>query len=279
MKEKPIKRDIIVTGIPRSGTTLACTLINSLSNSVCLSEPAIVDKFINIAQSPDEYIRLLEDEYDRLRGHIWQTRQIFNKHGLEGGKITNYFSRDTQGQTAVNFKVEKEKVEISDEYFILGMKHNAHFMSILPQLARNSRFSIFAIIRDPIATILSWRSLSLPVSEGRLPAARKFWSVIRAIEDSGESILVKQVRIYEQFCLRLLEMEKFICLIQYEDIINNPEYFGRFFGQTPLYQTPIKFRNIDSYPNKDEAQIILQNIERYAPSALHIYRTLAGSHL
>lgn len=271
------KNDIILTGIPRSGTTLACAMIFNLSNAVCLSEPEIINQFIAKAGSIDEYTAMIEKEFTLIRNHIWKNKKIENKKGLNGELLTNYYSRNSDGEAKVNFKLEAERVEILNKKFVLGIKHNAHFMSVLTELARNQGFSIYVVIRDPINTVLSWRSLSLPISEGRLPAAEKFWPEIRHISNSNESLLVRQVMILEQFFQKIYENKDSIHIIIYEELVKDPHYFEKIFHQESLRYPEFKPKSINLYKNENEAQSIFEHMERFAPSAFLFYPNLKRS--
>ena len=81
--------NLLLAGIPRSGTTLACALLNRLPNVAALPEPMDVTAFAK-TPSPSDWIRLLDifffnallDPRKRLRSsearYKMQRRQLFS---------------------------------------------------------------------------------------------------------------------------------------------------------------------------------------------------------
>ena len=62
-------RDLIVTGIPRAGTTLLAACVDSLEDAVCLSEPEWQALWSQETKERLEYIARLSEDFDRVR-HI-----------------------------------------------------------------------------------------------------------------------------------------------------------------------------------------------------------------
>jgi hypothetical protein len=273
---KSLRRDVLVTGIPRSGTTLVCTMINNLSNSICLSEPDAVNNMIEKSATPYQYIQLVEDEFSALREQIFQMRRVMNRQGMDGKQLTDYFCLTSTAKINLNFSVKEETVFINDNQFNLCIKHNAHFMCVLPQLAHNTRFSIIAIVRHPIHTMMSWRSLDLPISSGRLPAAEKFWPILRQIGESNIDILLKQVLIYEHLCQRLIELRGNLIIIKYEDLLRDPRLIESLFRQESLVQIPLKSSVRECHHDLKEKKEIFDLLKKYAPSAFTFYPDLSA---
>lgn len=266
-----LKKDVILTGIPRAGTTLGCTLINNLSNSVCLSEPELINQVLHDAENAKDYIKSIEQIFADFRKLITTQRSVLNRVSYDGQPLTNYYTRNSDGLVQPLFQLCQEKVNIQNDSFHLVIKHNAHFLSVLAELVEYDRFSIVVVIRNPISTILSWRSLNLPISIGRLPAAEKFWPSIREIGCSSEDIMVKQVKIYEELCKTILAQRKQVVLLLYEDLIKNISLVEKLFHQNLLCVPTMFNYNKNKDYNFNEVEEILDNLYRYSPSSFELY--------
>jgi hypothetical protein len=49
---------------------------------------------------------------------------------------------------------------------VFGGKHNALYGVVLPEIVHSGRFRVIVTVRDPVAVLMSWRTLDLPVSRG-----------------------------------------------------------------------------------------------------------------
>ena len=211
-------RNVILTGIPRSGTTLATALIDGLPDCVCLNEPrwqVLQDHKGNAEQLAHG----LAEDFARIRAHLIAEHPVPDRRTAEGKAVTNFFSAGTRTN---DHKIGMFIRAGLTQDFTLAMKHNALYLSALPHLAHMSAFTIIAVIRNPVHTIASWRRLSLPVSSGHMPHAEIYWPTIKAIAQSGDEVLVKQVKLYDAICERLQERENTIHVLPYETLIHTP---------------------------------------------------------
>src|SRR5690606_22245716 len=71
----------------------------------------------------------------------------------------------------------------------------------------------------PVPTLLSWRSLDIPVSRGRLPSGERFWRKLSELVSGGHDLLQVQAGIYNLFCERYAKLEKKITILKYEDVV------------------------------------------------------------
>lgn len=60
------------------------------------------------------------------------------------------------------------QIELTEDFF-LAIRHNAAFCALLPALAQ--RYRCLAIVRNPLAVLLSWNSVDIPVRTGHMPVA------------------------------------------------------------------------------------------------------------
>ncbi|MCB2184113.1 MAG: sulfotransferase [Desulfobulbaceae bacterium] len=265
---------LVVTGMPRGGTTLLGYMINHLENAYCLSEPMGVEEHQLQVASSDEFLDKIRSFFNEQRELILSTGRCVNRVDKNGMPVTNYFKRTGNKSIEHTSQLTEEAVRVRDEGFLLAIKHNAHFLSILPLLCSAPDISVLALVRHPIPTILSWRSLDIPISHGRLPSGEKFWPELADIASSDRENLLKQVMIYELIVSRIMNCRKQINLLCYENLIKHPEQLCAVLGYQ--FQTPVKFNSCNK--NKDynwgEVQEVKALLRRNAPNTLRIYPDL-----
>ncbi len=269
-----MNRSLIVTGMPRGGTTLLGSMINRLENAYCLSEPMAIEDHLQQSASADEFLRRTRFYFSEQRERIITTGRCLNRVDKDGKPVTNYFKRTEEKSVEHIFQEVEEVVCVRDENFLLAVKHNAHFLSILPLISSASDFSVLAILRHPIPTILSWRSLNLPISRGRLPSGEKFWPELSELAQSDRDLLLKQVLIYELLASRLVEFRRHIHLLCYESLVLNPEQLCLLLGQRFKDAGSFESRNKNKEYNWDEVQKIKALLKTWAPVTLRFYPDL-----
>jgi hypothetical protein len=106
--------------------------------------------------------------------------------------------------------------------FVLGVKHNALYSAVLPEIVQSGRFHVIVTVRDPVAVLMSWRTLDLPVSRGRLPAGERFWPALAALGRSDIDLTDKQIRICDLLLCRFGELAERIAVVPYEALVTDP---------------------------------------------------------
>lgn len=261
---------VLVTGIPRSGTTLVTAMINDLDRSLCLSEPSRHVEWLETSSSRREYADRVIGDFDSVLAEIKRNGKVFDRRSANGASVTNYFERGPGGKVCEKFTVMEVSVTVEGEDFLLGFKHNAHYTGVLSEFA-DSGIPILAIVRNPVDVILSWRSLTIPITFGRLPAAERFWPEIAAIVQSDSDILQKQVRIYSLFTKRYLEFSGAVNVLRYEDIVEQPAILAGHFGR--LSSGTIAVNPVDSrlYPNSAERDTIRRCLDRHGDPCIRSF--------
>jgi hypothetical protein len=267
-------RNLIVTGIPRSGTTLVSALIDSLDDAVCLSEPDWQDSWPREMHDRVAYAERLCEDFARVRRVLLADGEVPDRRQADGSAVTNYFPRSSQGgRTRAYTVLPLRRPGLSGD-FLLGMKQNAHYSCVLPELAGQTDFAILAIIRDPVATILSWRSTDLPISEGRLPAAERFWPEIAELATATDDVLLRQVLIYRIFCERYQRLRDRVRLLRYEELIGDPSMLTRTFARQ--YVRQVSVRQDDVTPAAADVEKIRAYLRAHCPIAEELYPNRIG---
>lgn len=136
--------ELVITGIPRSGTSYVCSLLHDYDNCVVVNEPQAVFRSLREEPVPWGVGRLYRD----LRAAVAQGDPIENK--LDGGRVVE----DTAGSDVRTLYVP----EVTDTDFVLGTKNTLAYLARLRPLRRalpNARF--VACVRNPFDTIASWK--------------------------------------------------------------------------------------------------------------------------
>jgi hypothetical protein len=210
--------DIILTGIPRSGTTLACSLLNRLPQSIALNEPIQPG---NLPADGDAAACL-----ETIGAYFAAQRTRLLEHGLATSKAKdgrvpdNPFgtARGADGLRSSTVKLGDVRFDKPlDPGFRLVIKQPALFTATLPVLL--TRFPAFAIVRNPLPVLLSWHSVRVPASAGRLPFAEAFDPALKSFLDAEPDRIARQLGImrwcYSRYATLLPESH----VIRYEDLV------------------------------------------------------------
>ena len=225
---------ILLTGIPRSGTTLCCRLLNSHPDTIALHEPIKAEEFDESNEPESVISKWIEDARDQLI----LNRRIVSKQ-LDGSIPDNPVG------TGDGVRLRTERVSLGElrvskplsNDLKLIVKHNALFTSLLPKL--KEKLTVFAIVRNPLSLLASWMSVDLPVNQGRIPMGERFDPGLKMRLDTQGDVLERQLLIlawfYESFA-RNLERHQ---IFSYEDLIESDGYIlsrmvGNAFQPVPL---------------------------------------------
>jgi hypothetical protein len=258
-------RYLIVTGIPRSGTTLTAALIDDLEDTVCLSEPTWQDMWARETEDADAYVQRLLEDFARVRRDLLDGNGVIDRRRPDGTPVSDYFRDGAGSCELVDFRRSG-----LPENFLLGMKHNAHYSCVLPQIVAQPAFDVVAIVRHPLDVIRSWQSVDIPIRQGRLPAAETLWPEMADVARQTDDVLLRQVLIYERFCERFVALRGKLALLRYEDIVRDPDIIARTLGRNFARRTPIKTQ--DRSPlDPEEVAAIRRHLRTHCPNARELY--------
>lgn len=162
-------RNLLLAGIPRSGTTLACSRLNRLPDVAALPEPMDVSQFAKTT-TPVGWARILDSYFSKTRSIILKQGCATAKVGIADSE-DNYFlpssgsslRQDVGAQRALTFR------HIKSSRFTLIVKHPNAFSAMLQGL--QGIYPIFAMIRNPLAVLASWNSIDAAFRTGHAPIA------------------------------------------------------------------------------------------------------------
>lgn len=211
--------DIILTGIARSGTTLACSLLNLLPRCVALHEPMHPSALAGL-RFPSEFMKQVGDFFAEQRASLMATGTALSK-GADGQVPENPFGEARDSLGLRKSVVTAQRVRFDKPLptgFRLVVKHPNFFTATLETLQPSYR--CYAIVRNPLAAVLSWHSISAPVNRGRLPSGEAFDPTLKAALDAEPDRLERQMVILRWYFGRysaLLPRER---VIRYEDMVS-----------------------------------------------------------
>jgi hypothetical protein len=215
-----VDNTILLTGVPRSGTTLITSLLNNYSNTVALMEP------MNIFQTS---IKTKEDALSYIRSFIMEARHT----ALHKGKVP---TKQLSGNIPTNPIEEKESVfalrkaivydgemfvskTLSNDFRLI-VKHNDLFTALLDNLKKS--YDVYAIVRNPLNVLLSWNSVDLPVQRGRLPAGERLDESLKGRLSLENDTFKRQLIILNWFYEKFNKYINHDKVIRYEKLIENP---------------------------------------------------------
>ena len=143
-----MSNNLVITGIPRSGTSYVCALLNSVENTVLVNEPLEAMQFLRNDSS-----RALSEYYTHTRDSILKGVPIQNK--IVDGK----FIEDTNENDVRNYYVP----EVKDASFVFGSKNTFIYLVCLEKIRQQlPDAGILACIRHPYDVIASWKRVEFP---------------------------------------------------------------------------------------------------------------------
>lgn len=210
----------LLSGIPRSGTSLCCRLVGDLPDSVALSEPIRRDLFSGADTRTGACLRI-EGFARRIRERILV--QGTAPSVLRGGQLDDNMVAAEFSEAGLRMgQVGRGEIEVQkalSDGFLLLMKHNALFAALLPKLTHS--FECLATVRNPLAVLASWQTVDLPVHDGRIPAGERFDAELHATLVAEPEPLRRQVIVLNWFCSQYVSNLERNRVIRYEDVVSS----------------------------------------------------------
>lgn len=210
--------DIILTGIARSGTTLTCALLNRLPGTVALHEPMNPADLVGLDPG-SVYLERIAAFFAAQRASLLADGTAVSK--ARDGKVPdNPFERPAAGTQLRPSTVDNQSVQFGKRLvagFRLVVKHPNLFTATLPSLL--TRYPCFAVIRNPLAVLLSWHTIQAPVNRGRLPFGEAFDPALAAALDAEADTVSRQLILLRWYFSRYRSLLPDDHVIRYEHLI------------------------------------------------------------
>lgn len=266
------KRNVLITGIPRSGTTLLCSLLNKLPDTVALHEPMDVWDFSK-CRDAGAVAEAIENFCADARRSLREKGFAISKH--VGGEIRDNAASDEIGPAGTRLRrTEHGKIFIDkplSENFTLAVKHPLAFTALLESLSQH--FECYAIIRNPLATLASWNSLAwLKVKNGHAPIAEKLdIDLARKLGEEPDPI-ERQIQILEWSYDRFRRFLPERALIKYEDLIaTRARELAKFFPAAADFEENLVLKNLNKYYDRGLMMELGQRLLKRGGPLWHFY--------
>lgn len=222
--------DVVICGLPRSGSTLACELLNKAPGVVALDEPLDASVWLRpvrgiVRKKPaafdaDRFLGNLDAFFADTRRALLEGAGARSKHvggAVSGRKIADErMASGLRPQLARIGEIETDK-ELGPD-FVLGVKHNAGFAATLEHLA--GRLPCYAIVRNPLAILASWQTVAVPIQDGRVPFGEMVDPSLASRLDRTPDVVDRQLIVLDWFFTRFRTHIPREATIGYEDIIS-----------------------------------------------------------
>jgi hypothetical protein len=223
-------RNLLLTGVPRSGTTLACRLLSECPGMVALNEPMSRERFPDRAGA----LGAVDTAFRSFRESLLRSGTA-PARGKDGQITDNAYSQDATGRR--QRVVQRSDINFGSPLsagFTLAMKHNAEFTLLLPEIAQ--RYETYAIVRNPLALLSSWASVDVPVSRGKVAKAERllpaFHQQLTAIDD----LLERQLFILSWYFGQYRDFPE-SRILRYEELIASNGQALEKITRSPLEKT------------------------------------------
>ncbi len=272
-----MRNNIILTGIPRSGTTLAAALIDGMDDAAALNEPAwqhdwLLKNYKHI--TPRDFAAWLQEDFTAVRGKLLTGEPVPERRGKQGEAITNYYrAAPDQAKPARAYRLVSFTRPGLTSAFTLAMKHIGPYFAALEAIVATEAFEVVAVIREPVGVIASWNDSPIPLKAGEMPGAALQWPEMAALTGAKMDLLEKQVRVYDLLCEKLHMLKDKIHIIRYEELVASPGLMAAVTGKNPrMAPDTIHARELAFYSDKVHA--IRECVEKTGVHYRHFYKTI-----
>ena len=215
-----VPRTWLLSGVPRSGTSLCCRLAGDLPDTVALSEP-IRRKAFGGMETPHGACARIGDFAEQARARILAERRASSVQ--VDGRLDDNRSASRQTDAGLRRLTGKWGEIAIDKplsaRFTLLIKHNALFAALLPRVAES--IPCLALVRNPLSVLASWQTVDLPVHRGRIPAGEELDGDLRRALEREPEVLRRQLIVLDWFFGQFhahLDPEN---VIRYEDVVES----------------------------------------------------------
>lgn len=262
---------LLLTGLPRSGTTLTCALLNQLPDVLALAEPIPLQDVSNRSAAVERVVDFVRTARERALGEGKAPTASVSWSG--DNLVAPPHSRGDLRASLGGVRPLRIDKPLSGR-FLLCIKHPALFTALAQELMRD--FPVFAIVRSPLAALASWQTVDFLPHQGRSVIAERMDPGLGGHLDTIGDRLDRQVALISWY-LAAFEKLPEGRVIRYEDLIRNPAsqlsllLRGHHRGFGALTHPILDQAPEDRYPAVDLAELarrlrpILPLIERFYP--------------
>jgi hypothetical protein len=237
--------EMMITGIPRSGTSYLCRLLHSLPDCVVINEPTQIYGPLNNNLT----IWQIATYYQELRRDILDGKPVENK--VHHGKVIE--------DTAIIDIRTQYQPPVSRPDFLLITKNTLAYMARLPQLKPVlPQAPIVACIRHPLDTIASWKTSfphlqnatveQFPIGHVNDPFLTQYQRQQLAEIVAQPNLALKRALLWRYLAeIVLINMHQLI-VVHYEELVTQPTKVLKNLWQQIPNSPPLSKRNLKKIP-------------------------------
>lgn len=203
--------NIILTGIPRSGTTMCCVLLNTAKNVVALNEPIEPEQF----QNSESSIKNIENKFINFRNQLFDSGYAPSRN-INGIISDNIFSNDEKRQMIAKRSDVFFGKQIKKDFSLI-IKHNAEFTQLIEYL--KPKYPVYAIIRNPVNIIKSWLTVQIAAAKGNISKSERLSPNLYNQLIKQDNLFNRQLFILSWYFEQYYKFN--IPTITYEDIVQS----------------------------------------------------------
>jgi hypothetical protein len=211
--------NIILAGVPRSGSTLLCRLLNQSANVVALHEPISPR---DVPLSPERaFVEYLENYFGRERCSIHANGEATSKSWNGAVPDNPVFPPDETGKRL--WQLNGKRLIVNRDLpaqFSIAIKQPGLFTGSLEVLVKH--FPCFATIRNPLGVLGSWNSVDMPMTQGRAPAAERCDPLLRDTLERETDLHKRQLILLSWYFDQIARHLPADNVIRYERLVEAP---------------------------------------------------------
>ncbi len=258
---------ILLTGLPRSGTTLTCALLNQCPDTVALAEPIQLARHGDHVRALDEIAAFVTANRDSAL-----TRNVVTSKHIDGVVPDNTVGQVVPGGELRGILVSHGEISVvkplSGDFHLL-IKHPAEFTALSASL--RAHYPLYAIVRHPLAVLAAWQTVNMPIHHGHMPMLEAFTPGLTKRLDAITDRVSRQVAIMD-WLLSVYEDFPAGHVLRYEDTTADPAgalsvLTPHSAGLSPLpaYDPASRYAHIDLGGLARALLPIRRRIERFYP--------------
>ena len=266
-----MSRTWLLSGIPRSGTSLCCRLADGLPDTVALSEPIRPRDFGGMGSVPGACARI-GDFVRETRAGIRREHRAPSVH-VDGRLDDNRSARIQAGDGLRRLRREWGRIAVRKPLsadFTLIVKHNALFAALLPEL--EARFPCLALVRNPLSALASWQTVALPVHRGRIPVGEALDPDLHRTLEREPDVLRRQLVVLDWFFVRYRDGVAPENVLRYEDLVaSGGTALFRRLGHEDAPPVVLESRNRSTLYDGDRVGTLLRALLERGGAWTHFY--------
>ena len=265
-------RTWLLSGIPRSGTSLCCRLAGDLPDTVALSEPLNGEEHREPSRDPRSapaYIgRFVEHARERLLSDLRAPTMLVE------GRLDDQMVAPEPAEAGLRQPHARWGEMVIEKRlsarFTLVVKHNALFTALLPRLA--STFPCLGLVRNPLAALASWQTVNLPIHRGRIPEGEALDPDLHRTLEREPDVLRRQILVLNWFMARFRDHLPPGNAIRYEDLVESGgRVLFRRLGHAHVPPVILGNRNDNSVYDRDTIDTLLDALLSAGGDWTHFY--------